>query len=161
MTESQNDRMGGFGRDLWRWCSPTPCQGSVTWSRWHRNIHRWLVNVSREGHSWEQPVPMLCHSQCKVVLPHLRWNLLCFILWQLLCRSAPLRWACHHPLGCIYLHSWNSLSVFSSPACTGPAPAVSPHRRDVPEASSSLWLRWTLCSISLSPLHWGAQNWAQ
>jgi len=46
-TESQNHRIVGVGRDLCGSSSPTP----LTYSRLHRILSRWVLNISREGDS--------------------------------------------------------------------------------------------------------------
>jgi len=51
ITESQNHRMFGVGRDLCGSPSPTPCPSRVTQSRLHRTLSRWVLDISREGDS--------------------------------------------------------------------------------------------------------------
>jgi len=41
--------MVGVGRDLCGSPSPTPCRSRVTYSRQHRTLSRWVLNISREG----------------------------------------------------------------------------------------------------------------
>lgn len=48
---SLNPRIVWIGSDLWR----LQCQGRVTWSKWHRNVLRWVPNVSTQ----RRPMPSL------------------------------------------------------------------------------------------------------
>ena len=73
-TASQNHRMVGVGRDLWGSPSPTPLP---------KQGH--LEQVAQEGFEYlqrrrlhnpsAQPVPVLCHPQSEVVLPHVQLEL--------------------------------------------------------------------------------------
>ena len=51
LTELQNHRMVGVGRDLCGSPSPTPCPSRVTQNRLHRTTSRRGWNISREGDS--------------------------------------------------------------------------------------------------------------
>ena len=51
ITESQNHRMVGVGRDLCMSSSPTPLPSRDSYSRLHRTLSRWVLNISREGDS--------------------------------------------------------------------------------------------------------------
>ena len=52
--------------------------------------------------------------------------------------------------------------AFSSPGWTVPAVSAFCHRRDAPtQLIIPVVLRWTLSSMSMSLLYWGAQNWTQ
>jgi len=87
ITESQNHRMVGVGRDLCGSSSPTPCQSRVTYSRLHRTLSRWILNISREGDS---TAPLGSLGQGSITLRMKKffllfsWNFLCFSLCPLL-----------------------------------------------------------------------------
>ena len=81
---SQNHRTLGVGRDLCGSSSPTPpCRSSVAYSRLHRILSRWVLNISREGDSTTSLGSLF---QCSVTLRGkkfflmFRWNFLCFSL---------------------------------------------------------------------------------
>jgi len=50
-TAKRNHSMVGVGRDLCGSPTPTPCRSRVTYSRLHRTLSRWVLNISREGDS--------------------------------------------------------------------------------------------------------------
>ena len=83
---SQNHRLVGFGRDLCGSSSPTPCRSRVTYSRLHRTLSRWILNISREGDSTTSLSSLF---QCSVTLRGkkfflmFRRNFLCFSLCPL------------------------------------------------------------------------------
>ncbi|KAM6336809.1 coiled-coil domain-containing protein 30 [Alca torda] len=87
---SQNHRLAGVGRDLWRSSHPTPCQSRVTQSRWHRNASGRVWNVSRDGDSTTS-LGSLCQGSAtltaKKFLLVLRWN----FPWSSLCPLPLLR----------------------------------------------------------------------
>ena len=51
ITESQNHRMLGVGRDSMGHLVQAPCRSRVSYSRLHRTLSRWVLNISREGDS--------------------------------------------------------------------------------------------------------------
>ena len=85
-TESQNHSMVGVGSDLCGSSSPTPCQSRVTYSRLHRTLSRWVLNISREGDATTSLGNLF---QCSITLRGkkfflmFRWNFLCFSLCPL------------------------------------------------------------------------------
>ena len=78
MTESQNHRMVGVGRDLYGSSSPTPLpkQGHPEQAAQHR-VQAGLEYLQRRRlHNLPgQPVPVLCHPQREEVLPHVQTEL--------------------------------------------------------------------------------------
>lgn len=110
-----------------------------------------------------QPVPVLGHPSSAEVVPDGR-HLLCFSLCHCLfsCHWASLKRACLHllhtlPLGTYWwdppwtlfsrLNSLSSLSLSSCERCSSPFIIFAA-------------LYWSLSTVSMSLLYWGAQNWA-
>jgi len=82
ITESDNHRMVGVGRDLWGSPSPTPCPSRVTQSRLHRTLSRRVLNISREGDSTDSLGSL---GQGSVTLRGKKFFLGCS--WSFLCSS--------------------------------------------------------------------------
>ena len=57
--------MAGVGRDLCGSSGPTPCQSRVTYSRLHRTLSRYVLNVFREVDSTTSLGNL---SECSVTL---------------------------------------------------------------------------------------------
>ena len=78
--------MVGVGKDLCGSSSPTPCRSRVTYSRLHRTLSRWVLNISREGDSTTSLGSLF---QCSITLRGkkfflmFRWNFLGFSLCPL------------------------------------------------------------------------------
>jgi len=139
-------------------------QSSVTYSRLHRTLSRWVLNISREGESTSSLGSLFQGSvtlRGKKFFLMFKWNFLCFSLcpFPLVLLLAPLKRVWPHPLDIhpsdIYKHILGPLSAFS--------------RLNKPSSlslSSSpliilVALCWTLSSSSSSFLNWGAQNWTE
>jgi len=79
ITESQNHRVVGAGRDLCGSPSPTPCQSRVTQSRLHSTASRRVLNISREGDSTASlgnyvPILQMCLGLYQYLSLLKNWN---------------------------------------------------------------------------------------
>ena len=165
---SQNHRMAGVGRDLWRSPSPTPLSKQDHLEQVAQDCvqagfeylqRRRLHNPSG------QPVPVLRHPQSKEVLPHVQMELpmLQFV------PISPCPVTGHHwkESGLILLTLTLEIfiNIYKIPSQSSLLQAK--HARSLSLFSFSspliifvaLW--WTLSSSSSSFLNWGAQNWMQ
>jgi len=51
VTDSQNPRLVGVGRDLWRSSCPTPLLRQGHPEQLHRPASKWVLNISKDGDS--------------------------------------------------------------------------------------------------------------
>ena len=82
VSESQNPRMAGIGRDLWRSPCPTPLLEQAPPEQGHRAASRQGVNVPGKGlHTLPgQPVPLLWHPHRRDLFSHIEVELPVFQL---------------------------------------------------------------------------------
>jgi len=85
-TESQNHGMVRVGRDLCGSSSPTSLPKQGHYSRLHRTLSRWVLNISREGDSTTSLGSLFQGSitlRGKLFFLMFSWNFLCFSLCPL------------------------------------------------------------------------------